>query len=70
MFPWIKWLSCDVMIELVFGSNEAVNFLRDGDAPRKFKELIKTSFANKRLGKTLATATLLFPSEWSHMRLV
>ncbi|KAL1953816.1 hypothetical protein VTO42DRAFT_2143 [Malbranchea cinnamomea] len=44
IFPWIKWLTSDVMIQLVFGPQDAPDFLRNETSRNKFQGLITKPF--------------------------
>lgn len=61
IFSWIRWLTSDIMIHLVFGEKYSRNLLRDKGSRKEFKELA-TKF-QPGMGDATGLLALWFPSE-------
>jgi hypothetical protein len=63
VFPWIKWLTSDVMIQLVFGTKDSLDLLRNETSKKKLWSLITTSLAGDNFDGLYALLVFWFPSE-------
>jgi hypothetical protein len=64
VFPWIKWLTSDVMIQLVFGTKNSLDLLRNEASKKRFQSLITTTLAGDNFGGLYALLVFWFPCEF------
>lgn len=63
IFPWIKWLTSDVMIQLVFGSKNPPDLLRNETSRKKLQALITTSTGGGNFDGLYEILLFWFPSK-------
>ncbi|KAK2764960.1 hypothetical protein FQN54_008659 [Arachnomyces sp. PD_36] len=62
IFPWIKWLTSDVMIQLALGSKNAPDLLRSETSRMKYQSLITTSTGGDNFDGLYALLLFWFPN--------